>query len=198
MREALARLASAGLAAALAAILALLVCLGRARNLGAPVLAVLALLAAGLLAVTWQRWPKDLARTGFLLVHAGALLVLAGLLGPRPLLAAGGAGLALGLPWMFYLKPRLKPKKPGPAAPAWQRFALQGTRILLLALGALLGWKALRGAPAPPWALPWALLLVAALHLHHAKAWKGARAQAAALGAWALGLGLLARGAWLR
>jgi hypothetical protein len=188
-------LASPELAAGLTALLAFLVALGAGGGLLGP---CLGLLAAALAFVAWRRRPYDAARLGFLLTHGGALLVLAGLWGPRRwILGAGAAFLALGLPWMFWLKPRLKPKK-APLPPAWQRIVLLGTRSLLLALGALLALRFLRGAPPPAGTLPAALLLVAALHVHHMKAWKGARAQAAGLAAWGLGLGLWAAGRWFR
>ena len=79
--------------------------------------ALLALLSASMLAVTWKRRPYDLARAGFLLVHTAPTLVLLGALWNRfagagaPglwLIETGCAGFLLGCAWMFYLKPVLK------------------------------------------------------------------------------------------
>ena len=141
-----------------------------------------------MLAVAWTRRPYDRARAGFLLVHAGPVLVLAGLASGTPWAAGPGrAALALGLPWMFYLKPLLKPKSKAPA-PAWQRLVLHGTRLLAMAALALLLRAAWRGAPPPRWALASFLVLALALHIHHLMAWKGRNAQLAGLAAWGLGL----------
>jgi hypothetical protein len=79
--------------------------------------ALLALLAASMLAVTWKRRPYDLAWAGFLLVHTAPTLVLLGALWNRfagagaPgrwLIGTGCAGFLIGCAWMFYLKPVLK------------------------------------------------------------------------------------------
>jgi len=82
-----------------------------------PFAALLALLAASALAITWQRRPYPWSRMGFLLTHVAPTVVLAGLLwGALP--GGAGAGRALvrtgfalllgGSAWMFYLKPVLK------------------------------------------------------------------------------------------
>lgn len=159
--------------------------------LGGQVLRALAwLLAASAFAVAWQRRPRDWARAGFFLAHAAPAFLLAGLWArSRTLAGLGIALLALGAAWMFYLKPLLKAPKPGPQAPAWQRWTLRTTRILFLAAGAAFLATLAR---APRWNLlaAW-LVLAAALHLHHVKTWKGPRAQWAGLAAWAIGLGLL-------
>lgn len=82
-----------------------------------PFAALLALLAASALAITWQRRPYPWSRLGFLLTHLSPTVVLAGLLwgalpggaGPgRALVRAGFAVLLAGAAWMFYLKPVLK------------------------------------------------------------------------------------------
>jgi len=168
--------------AVLAALAALWAATGHpALRLGLP---LAALLCASMLTTAWARFPYDRARMGFLLVHAGLPLALLGLLTFRPVLFLGLACLALGGPWMFYLKPLLKAKKESAPRPAWERFTLQGTRILFLATGAaMVVWTPLR-----PWTLVSWLLLALALHLHHLKAWKGQRAQIAGLAAWGLGL----------
>jgi hypothetical protein len=76
--------------------------------------ALLAVLAASMLTVTWKRRPYDLARTGFLLVHTAPTLILLGALWERLqgpglwLVRIGCASLLLGSAWMFYLKPPLK------------------------------------------------------------------------------------------
>jgi len=70
--------------------------------------ALLAVLAASTLAVTWKRRPYPPSRLGFLLVHVAPSLVLLGVLGGRWLVQAGFASLLLGCAWMFYLKPVLK------------------------------------------------------------------------------------------
>ena len=138
-------------------------------------------------------WPEpSRARAGFLLVPASPALILAGLAtGIRWAALPGLAALALGLPWMFYFKPLLRPKAKAPA-PAWQRLTLHGTRLLAMAaLAALLG-AAGTGAPQPRGALAAFLVLALALHIHHLKAWKGRNAQLAGLAAWGLSLA-----AWL-
>lgn len=177
-------LGSASAAAWLLAALLVLAGLAASRvPVGLPAAVLLALLALGMLAAAYLRRPYDRARTGFLLVHAGLpAAILGGLLGPRGALP-GLLALAAGLPWMFYLKPWLKPK---PAkAPSWQRVTLQVTRILFLASSAALAPLAW-GRPAPRWAwLAWPVLALV-LHLHHHKAWKGWKAQAAALAGWGL------------
>jgi len=152
-----------------------------------PLPLCLALLGAAMLTVAWSRRPYDRARLGFLLVHGGGPLLALGLWGPRWLAALGLACLALGLPWMFYLKPLLKARKEGAPRPAWERATLQGTRLLFLGLGAALVPPALGRAPLQPWMLAAWLLLAGALHVHHIKAWKGRRAQFAGLAAWGLG-----------
>ena len=84
--------------------------------------ALLALLAASMLAVTWKRRPYGLARAGFLLVHAAPSLVLLGTLWNRfaegaPgfwLIRIGCAGFLIGCAWMFYLKPVLKRREARP------------------------------------------------------------------------------------
>jgi hypothetical protein len=153
-----------------------------------PLLTLQWLLVLSALAVAWNRWPYDRARTGFLLVHAAPALILLGSFGPRWALVPGLLCLALGLPWMFYLKPRLKAKKAGPQPPAWERATLQGTRILFMAAGAGLAVQVLRGTSTAPWLLVSWPLLALALHLHHVKAWKGWKAQVAGLAAWGLSL----------
>jgi len=150
-----------------------------------PLVALLGLLLASTLTTAWQRRPYDRARMGFLLVHVGPALVCAGLPTSRWVLALGLACLALGCPWMFYLKPLLKKKDKGPA-PLWQRLTLQGTRLLFLGLGALLLAPALCGLTPARWLLASWLILAVALHIHHVKAMKGFRAQLAGLAAWAL------------
>jgi len=76
--------------------------------------ALLAVLAASMLTVTWKRRPYDLARAGFLLVHTAPALILLGALWERLqgqglwLVRTGCASLLLGCAWMFYLKPPLK------------------------------------------------------------------------------------------
>jgi hypothetical protein len=82
--------------------------------------ALLAVLAASMLAVTWKRRPYTLARLGFLLVHVAPSLILLGALGQRLAPAAGawlvqtgGACLLVGCAWMFYLKPWLKRRESG-------------------------------------------------------------------------------------
>jgi hypothetical protein len=150
-----------------------------------PLTALLGVLLACTLTTAWQRRPYDRARLGFLLVHVGPALVLAGLLTSRWVTGLGLACLALGCPWMFYLKPLLKKKDKG-LVPPWQRLTLQGTRILFLGAGALLIAPALRGLLPPRWLLVSWLILAVALHLHHVKAMKGFRAQVAGLAAWAL------------
>ena len=88
-----------------------------------PFAALLALLAASALAITWQRRPYPWSRLGFLLTHAAPAVVLAGLLwgalpgGVGPGLALVRAGFALllaGAAWMFYLKPVLKRRERQP------------------------------------------------------------------------------------
>jgi hypothetical protein len=85
--------------------------------------ALLALLAASMLAVTWKRRPYDLARTGFLLVHVAPSLALLGTLwdqfagAPGPglwLIRISCAGFLAGCAWMFYLKPVLKRREARP------------------------------------------------------------------------------------
>ncbi|MDR3673447.1 MAG: hypothetical protein P4L36_21560 [Holophaga sp.] len=83
--------------------------------------ALLAVLAASMLAVTWKRRPYTLARLGFLLVHVAPSLILLGTLGQRLaapagfwLVQAGGACLVIGCAWMFYLKPWLKRRESRP------------------------------------------------------------------------------------
>ena len=167
---------------------------GPGGPLGGPALAALLwLLAASTLAVAWQRRPRDWARVGFFLVHAAPAPLLGGLLsGSRALVALGVGMLALGGPWMFYLKPLLKAPKGGAPVPAWQRWTLQATRALFLAAGAGFLAALSRAPGAPRWNLLAAgLVLAVALHLHHAKGWKGRRAQAAGIAAWGLGLALL-------
>lgn len=153
---------------------------------GLPFQALVTLLLASTLTIAWKRRPYDRARLGFLLVHAGPALILAGLCGPSWAVRPGLACLAVGLPWMFYLKPVLKPKKDKVPRPAWERFTLQGTRILFLAFGAALVAPALRKEPPAPWLLGSWLALAVALHLHHVKALKGAKAQLAGLVGWGL------------
>ena len=178
----LARLGSVPFAVAL---IAVLTALSAWRTLPR---ACLALACGPMLAVAWTRRPYDRARAGFLLVHASPALVLAGLLAGLPWLAGLGlAALALGLTWMFYLKPLLKPKAKAPA-PAWQRLTLHGTRLLAMAALAPLLRAAWTGAPPPRWALASFLALALALHIHHLKAWKGRDAQLAGLAAWGFGL----------
>ena len=79
--------------------------------------ALLAVLAASMLTVTWKRRPYPPSRLGFLMVHVAPSLVLLGILwerlgGPRApslrLIQTGFASLLLGSAWMFYLKPWLK------------------------------------------------------------------------------------------
>ena len=76
--------------------------------------ALLAVLAASMLTVTWKRRPYDLARAGFLLVHTAPSMILLGALWGRLqgqgswLVRIGCASLLLGSAWMFYLKPPLK------------------------------------------------------------------------------------------
>ena len=148
---------------------------------------LLGLLCAATLATAWQRRPYDAARLGFLLTHLGPTLVLLGLVVSRWVALAGLACLALGVPWMFYLKPRLRKKPDKVPAPVWQRFTLQGTRILFLACGVRLAVPVAQGTRPPAWALAAGIGLALALHLHHLKGWKGRRAQLAGLAAWALG-----------
>ena len=85
--------------------------------------ALLAVLAASMLAVTWKRRPYDRARAGFLLVHTAPTLVLLGALWRRfagtgaPagwLMRVGCAGFLIGCAWMFYLKPVLKRREARP------------------------------------------------------------------------------------
>jgi len=136
--------------------------------------------------IAWRRRPYDRARLGFLLTHLGPALLLAGLAGPRWAVVPGLACLAVGIPWMFWIKPLLRPKKDKAPPPAWERLTLQGTRTLFLACGAALAVPALRkGAPAP-WLLASWLILAVALHLHHVKALKGRKAQVAGLAGWVL------------
>lgn len=164
---------------------------GSGGPVGAPAFrALLWLLGASTAAVAWQRLPRDWARAGFFLVHAGMALALAGAWTRSGLLGGlGAAMLVLGVPWMFYLKPLLKAAKPGAPPPAWQRWTLRITRILFLATGS--GFLATL-APAPRWNLlaAW-FILAAALHLHHVKSWKGRKAQWAGMAAWVIGLALL-------
>lgn len=183
----LAKLGSVPFAAVLIALLILLAALAAGRvATGAALPALLAVLGLGMLAAVWLRRPYDRARAGFLLVHAGLPAAMLGsLLSPAAALP-GLAAVALGLPWMFYLKPRLKPKPS--TAPVWQRATLQGTRLLFLGLSAALAPLAW-GRPAPRWALLGWPVLALALHLHHHKAWKGWPAQAAGLAGWGLCLG---------
>jgi hypothetical protein len=148
--------------------------------------ALVSLLFVCTLAVAWKRRPYDRARTGFLLVHLGPALTLVGLAGPRWAVAPGLACLAVGIPWMFWLKPILKPKKDKAPRPAWERFTLNGTRVLFLAGGAALVAPALHRLPAPPWLLSSWLILAVSLHLHHVPSMKGARAQVAGLAGWGL------------
>ena len=185
----LARLTTASFAALLLLILAALAW-GRATGLpGAALIPPLAaLLGLAMVMVVWKRRPYDRARLGFLLAHLGPALVLLGLFTARWVAALGLAAAALGLPWMFYLKPLLR-KKEGAKPAAWQRLTLQGTRILFLATGARLFPAVLTRSWPPPWVLPAWLTLALALHLHHSKGWKGRRAQIAGLAAWGLGLG---------
>ena len=175
-----------------ALLLAALGVLAWARPGGSPwnaiVPALLVILCLAMAAAVWKRRPYDRARLGFLLVHLGPALILLGSLGSPWVAALGLAALALGLPWMFYLKPLLR-KKEGIKPPAWQRLTLQGTRILFLATGALLVRPILARAWPPRWALAAWVILALALHLHHTKGWKGRRAQLAGLAAWGLGLG---------
>ena len=79
--------------------------------------ALLSVLAASMLTVTWKRRPYPPSRLGFLMVHVAPSLVLLGILwerlgGPRApslrLIQTGFASLLLGSAWMFYLKPWLK------------------------------------------------------------------------------------------
>jgi hypothetical protein len=79
--------------------------------------ALLAVLAASMLTVTWKRRPYPLSRVGFLLVHVAPSLILPGTLWDRfagdrgPglwLIRTGCVSLVLGCVWMFYLKPGLK------------------------------------------------------------------------------------------
>jgi len=80
--------------------------------------ALLAVLAAAMLTITWKRRPYPPSRVGFLLVHTAPSLILLGALWTRlggiparagPLLVqAGFAALLAGIAWMFYLKPALK------------------------------------------------------------------------------------------
>jgi len=157
--------------------------------LGRPLPALLALLGASMVVTAWKRGAYDRARAGFLLVHGAPVLLLPALLGP-PWAAAGGlAALALGSAWMFWLKPLLKAPKDKTPPPRWQRWVLQGTRILFLTAGAPLLLAAFRGANPPRGPLAAWLLLAVALHAHHVKPWKGQAAQLAGLAAWALGLG---------
>ena len=154
-----------------------------------PALGVLVpLLCLCALTVAWNRRPYDRARLGFLLVHLAPALIVLGLLGPRWAAWPAVVFLALGLPWMFWLKPLLKAKKPGPKPPAWERFTLQGSRVLFLGAGALLVRPLLTRTAPPAWAVASWLTLAVALHLHHVKAWKGRRAQLAGLAAWGLSL----------
>ena len=83
--------------------------------------ALLEVLAASMLAVTWKRRPYNLARMGFLLVHVAPSLVLLGLLwgrwaggDGRWLIRAGCAVFLAGCAWMFYLKPVLKRREARP------------------------------------------------------------------------------------
>ncbi len=153
---------------------------------GLPFQVLVAVLAISSVAIAWKRRPYDRARVGFLLVHTGPMLLLAGLAGPRWAAAPGLAFLAVGIPWMFWVKPLLKPRKDKAAPPGWERFTLQGTRILFLAAGASLVLPALRRDAPAPWLLASWLTLGVALHLHHVKALKGPRAQVAGLASWAL------------
>ena len=171
--------------------------------------ALLALLAASTLAVTWKWRPYPPSRFGFLLVHVAPSLLLAGGLwgrsgpgqGPgRWLSRAGLAALVLGAGWMFYLKPALKRRETGPGAPAkatplWlaiTRAAFLGVALpLAAALGLGPGFWRLPGTLA----LTGLLLLAAALHLYRVPAHKGRPARLAALAAWAALL-LLAVLAW--
>jgi hypothetical protein len=158
--------------------------------------ALLALLAASMLAVTWKRRPYPPSRFGFLLVHVAPSLVLAGGLwgrsspwqGPgRWLSRAGFAALLLGAAWMFYLKPVLKRRETGPEAPAKATPAWLGwTRAAFLGVALLLGAAQGRGFWTVPATLALAglLLLAAALHLYRVPAYKARGARLAALGAW--------------
>jgi hypothetical protein len=85
--------------------------------------ALLALLAASALAITWQRRPYPWSRVGFLLTHLAPAVVLAGLLAGalpggagagRALVRAGWVCLLTGCAWMFYLKPVLKRREGRP------------------------------------------------------------------------------------
>jgi hypothetical protein len=177
-------LTSVGFAAAQLALIAVIAVAGTRWF---PVLGVLVpFLCLCALTVAWNRRPYDRARLGFLLVHLSPALIVLGLLGPRWVAWPAILCLALGLPWMFWLKPLLKAKKPGPRPPAWERFTLQGTRILFLGAGALLVAPFLKRTAPPLWVPASWLLLAVALHLHHVKAWKGRRAQLAGLAAWGL------------
>ncbi|BDU73496.1 hypothetical protein [Mesoterricola silvestris] len=171
-------------AAAQLALLAALAAGGIRDGLGFWIL-VAALLVCTL-AVAWTRRPYDRARLGFLLAHLGPALLLAGLWGPAWAVIPGLACLAIGIPWMFWIKPLLKARKDKAAPPAWERLTLQGTRVLFLASGAGLALPALRREAPAPWLLASWLVLAVALHLHHVKALKGPRAQAAGLVSWAL------------
>lgn len=153
---------------------------------GMPFRVLVAAIALSALTIAWKRWPYDRARAGFPLVHAGPVLLLAGLAGPRWAAVPGLAFLAVGIPWMFWIKPLLKSRKDKAAPPAWERLTLQGTRILFLASGTALVPPALRRDAPAPWLLASWLTLGVALHLHHVKALKGPRAQVAGLASWAL------------
>lgn len=154
-----------------------------------PILGVLVpFLCLCALTVAWSRRPYDRARAGFLLVHLAPALIVLGLLGPRWLAVPAVVCMGLGAPWMFWLKPLLKARKPGPRPPAWERLTLQGTRVFFLGMGALLVAPLLTRTAPPLWAVAAWLLLAAALHLHHAKGWKGRKAQLAGLAAWGLSL----------